>query len=234
MAGLRLLLGGALLIALGISPKSAEAQTYRYELGVSLLSNYYLGDLGRQGLFAPQRPGIAIDLRRNVGLRWTLTSQLALRGLHGDARYASTTFPGGVTTESFSRLITDLSAGAEFHFFPYSEGERYLGTRSWTPYLGAGLTLGAGQSAGTLQLIPSLYVSLGAKLRLSSRWALHAGWTLRRTATDALEGLSPATRQLTNPYQLSATARWKGADSYSSWAIGISYSLSRRELYPCK
>lgn len=228
-----LLLLGSLLLALG-ARASAEAQTYRYELGGSVQSSYYIGDLGRRGVIAPQSLGLALELRRNVSLRWALVGELALRGLRGSARYAETSFPSGVSTRSFSRQLVDLSAGGEFHFFPYSEGERYLGTRSWTPFVGAGLGLASGSSAGKVQVFPSILLRLGAKVRLSPRWALHAGWTLRRTSSDGLEGLSTEARQLRDPFGLDQGKGWKGKDSYGYWSIGLSYSLSPIGRYLCK
>lgn len=222
-----------LLLLLG-SGGRGQAQSYHYELGLSLLSNYYLGDLGRQGLFAPQSPGLALDLRRNISLRWALSGQLAYRRLRGSERYAATDLPPSITTKRFTRSLIDLTAGGEFHFFPYSDGERYLRTRSWTPYLGAGLSLGASTAGKHLQLIPSLYLSVGAKVRLSSRWSIYGSWSLRRTTTDALEGKAPPASQLSNPYQLSSATGWKSKDSYGTWSVGFSYSLSPRVLYPCK
>lgn len=231
----RLSLAPLLAIAcFGLTLEQATGQTYRYEVGGAIQSSYYLGDLGRKGVIAPQRLGLALELRRNINLRWTLASELALRGLRGSYRYAATSYPDVVTTRSFSRYLLDLSAGGEFHFFPYSEGERYLGTRSWTPVLGAGLSLASGMSDRHLQVIPALYLRLGVKLLLAPRWTMHAGWTLRRTSTDHLEGLGKEERQLSQPLGLTGSSGWKGNDSYGVWSIGISYSLSPRQSLLCK
>lgn len=228
----KLLLSAVLLLSSCLGLLRAEAQEYRYELGISLASNYYIGDLGRQGIIAPQSPGIALELRRVLSLRWALSSELALRGLRGSGSFASNAFPQGDRTMSFSRMLTDLALGGEFHFFPYSDKERYLGTRSWTPYLGAGLGLAGGSSDSKLQLIPGVYARLGLKCRLSSRWGLSASWSLRRTFTDHLEGLGPAA-WMANPFGLNQRGSIKNADSYGYWSIGLHYSLAPRQRYSC-
>ena len=70
-------------------------------------------------------------------------------------------------------------------FFPYSARERYLGTRSWTPFLGVGLGLAGGMSDHRLQLLPGVYARLGLKLRLGTRWGLTAsGRYAARSPTD--------------------------------------------------
>ena len=152
----QLLLSATLLLSSCLGLLRAEAQEYRYEFGASLASNYYIGDLGRQGIIAPQSLGIALELRRALSLRWTLSSELALRGLRGSGTFASNTYPSDGRTLSFSRTLTDIALGGEFHFFPYSDRERYLGTRSWTPFIGAGLGLAGGESDSKLQLIPGV------------------------------------------------------------------------------
>ena len=156
---------------------SLGAQDYRYELGGSISSNYYLGDIGRKGVIAPQSLGIALELHRPLSLRWTLMSQLALRGLRGQADYAANAFPQGVeVSRSFQRTLVDLSFGGAFHFFPYGEEARYLGTRSWTPFVGGGVGLAGGVSAHRLQLFPGVYLSAGLKCRLSDRWRTPSPW----------------------------------------------------------
>ena len=72
----QLLLSATLLLSSYLGLQRAEAQEYRYEFGDSLASNYYIGDLGRQGIIAPQSLGIALELRRVLSLRWTLSSEL--------------------------------------------------------------------------------------------------------------------------------------------------------------
>lgn len=228
----QLLLSATLLLCSYLGLQRAEAQEYRYEFGASLASNYYIGDLGRQGIIAPQSLGIALELRRVLSLRWTLSSELALRGLRGSGTFASNTYPSDGRTLSFSRTLTDIALGGEFHFFPYSDREHYLGTRSWTPFIGAGLGLAGGVSDSKLQLIPGVYARLGMKYRLSPRWALSASWTLRRTFTDHLEGLGPAS-WMANPFGLDQRGSIKHHDSYGYWSIGLHYSLAPRQRYSC-
>jgi hypothetical protein len=224
---------GLVLLLVGLTAR-LTAQDYRYELGGSVSSSYYLGDIGRRGLIAPQALGIALELRRPVSLRWALMGELALRGLRGKADYAADAFPSSaVGSREFHRTLLDLALGGEFNFFPYSARERYLGTRSWTPFLGVGLGLAGGMSDHRLQLLPGVYARLGLKLRLSTRWGLTASWLLRRTFSDRLEGLEPSVSWMADPFGLDGGRSLKGHDSYGYWSVGVHYSLSPQRRYSC-
>ena len=50
---MRCSLGCLLLMLAGVM--SLGAQDYRYELGGSISSNYYLGDIGRKGVIADRK-----------------------------------------------------------------------------------------------------------------------------------------------------------------------------------
>ena len=60
----------------------AEAQEYRYELGLGVGTAYYVGDLS-PNLWGRQAPSIAVSLRRLLDLRWSLTTELGYRRLEG-------------------------------------------------------------------------------------------------------------------------------------------------------
>ena len=152
------------LLALGLigSPEGLSAQEYKYEIGVALGSAYYVGELGDRGAFGRQGASLALTLRHPLGLRWAWTSQLGYRRLRGALSPTSRAFPS-IGDRAFSRGIIDLSLGGEYHFFAYSDGQRYLGTRSWTPYLGAGLGLVLGRGYPRPLVAPSVYLTLGVK-----------------------------------------------------------------------
>ena len=229
---MRCSLGCLLLMLAGVM--SLGAQDYRYELGGSFSSNYYLGDIGRKGVIAPQSLGIALELHRPLSLRWTLMSQLALRGLRGQADYAANAFPQGAkVSRSFQRTLVDVAFGGAFHFFPYGEDARYLGTRSWTPFVGGGVGLAGGVSAHRLQLFPGVYLSAGLKCWLSDRWGLSASWSIRRTFADDLEGLEPSQRWMANPFSVDGGRSIKGHDSYATWSVGVHYRLAPQRKYSC-
>ena len=50
---------GLVLLLVGLAAR-LTAQDYRYELGGSVSSSYYLGDIGRRGLIAPQALACAV------------------------------------------------------------------------------------------------------------------------------------------------------------------------------
>ena len=75
------------LLALGLTGgfESLCAQEYKYEVGVALGSAYYVGEIGDRGAFGRQGASLALTLRRPLGLRWALASQLGYRRLRGES-----------------------------------------------------------------------------------------------------------------------------------------------------
>ena len=181
---------GLVLLLVGLTAR-LTAQDYRYELGGSVSSSYYLGDIGRRGLIAPQALGIALELRCPVSLRWALMGELALRGLRGKTDYAADAFPSSAEgSREFHRTLLDLALGGEFNFFPTAHASATSAHALGRPSSGQVLGLAGGMSDHRLQLLPGVYARLGLKLRLSPRWGLTASWSLRRTFSDRLEGSS--------------------------------------------
>ena len=208
----------------------AEAQEYRYELGLGVGAAYYVGDVS-PNLWGRQAPSIAISLRHLLDLRWSLTTELGYRRLEGRVAREHT-FPTG-RTQKFSRGLWDLAFGGEFNFFPYSDKYRYLLTRSWTPYLGLGVGLALGKGSPTLLFTPSLYGVLGVKYKLSSRVGLSLSWVHRRTFTDRLEITSAEEEWMADPLRLNRTGNMKGHDSYGYWSLGVNISLSQSPQRGC-
>ncbi len=221
------------LLALGLigSPEGLSAQEYKYEIGVALGSAYYVGELGDRGAFGRQGASLALTLRHPLGLRWVWASQLGYRRLRGALSPTSRAFPT-IGDRAFSRGIIDLSLGGEYHFFAYSDGQRYLGTRSWTPYLGAGLGLVLGRGYPRPLVAPSVYLTLGVKYRLTHRLDLTASWTHHRSGTDRLEVTGAGSAWMANPHGW-GDASLKGHDSYGYWSLGISWRVGRTSGEGC-
>lgn len=219
----------ALLLTTLLSGR-ASAQEYRYELGASVGTTYYLGTLGMRGLNAPQRLSLALDLQRPLSLHWSWWGEMRLVQLSGNSSgWLGERMPD--LPERFSRSLFALTAGGEYSFFAYSDKERYLGTRSWSPYVrgSLGVVTGFPGEARSWLIAPEVSVGVGAKVRLTPRLALSAGWEMHRIFSSRVEDVP----RLESPLGLGESTTLKQHDSYGVWRIGFSWGLSPRSRYGC-
>ncbi|MDO4692889.1 MAG: DUF6089 family protein [Porphyromonadaceae bacterium] len=208
-----------------------SAQEYLYELGGRLGVSHYMGDAARRGFIAPYASALSLLGRRNINFRWAWVAELGYRGLRGDTRYADNVFPEGHTAR-FSAHLVNLRLGSEFNFLPLSDKYRYLGTSSFSPYVGAGI--GGSLVWRDRVAVPTLgvYLAVGAKYKLNARLSLGAEWQWQYTWSDRLDALNPEQTWLSNPYGLNAS--WvKGRDAFAVFSLGLTYQLRQRKQGQC-
>lgn len=216
---------------LSIPTQRLFAQEYVYELGGRLGSSYYMGDAARRAFVTSYASALSLIGRYNSNFRWAWTTELGYRGLSGDTRYADNVFPEGRTAR-FSSYLLNLRLGGEFNFYPLSDKFRYLGTRSFSPYIGAGLAGSLAWSQSRVIPTPSVYCALGVKYRLSARLSLEAEWQWQHTWSDGLDALQAGRTWLSDPYRLNAS--WiKNRDAFAVLSLGLTYQLKRRKQGQC-
>jgi hypothetical protein len=192
------------LLFLLASPAALQAQ--EFEVGLTAGGAYYLGDLNPGTHF--KNLGIAYGLlaRYNITDRWTLR----LTGIRGDIKGNSQNSSYMPTRNlSFESPVTDISATAEFNFFPYFTGSRRNGITPFL-YVGVGVMffkpasggqelqpLGTeGQNEGYDGRKPykltqfNIPFGLGGKLSLSQRFWLTVYWEMHKLFTDYLDDVS--------------------------------------------
>lgn len=206
------------------------AQEYMYELGAELGVSYYSGDATRKSFLAPKDLAFGITGRYNVNFRWVLTAGLNYRGLRGDTMYADNVFPMGQTA-AFRTNTASIHVGGEFNWYALSDRYRYLGTRSWSPYVGGGIVLLGGWGSMQRVLTPGVYAALGVKYKLNSRLSATAQWLWQYHLSDRLDALGRSSF-LANPYGMNI-ASLKGGDALGAITLGLSYHLGRRNKGNC-
>ena len=102
------------------------------EVGLFGGGSYYLGDLNPGTHFLNTQVAYGVVARYNIDTRWAVKLGVTQGKMIGDASQTSF-LPDRELT--FSSPLTDISAVAEFNFFPYFTGSK----KNWiTPYVYAG------------------------------------------------------------------------------------------------
>jgi len=183
-------------------------EIYAQDIEVGLFGggSYYLGDLNPGKHFAGTQLAYGVLARYNVDDRWAVKLGVTRGKVKGDAANSSFLPERGLT---FSSSITDISAVAEFNFFPYYTGSK----RNWiSPYIYAGINLfffdpvangislkslgTEGQNIGYEGRKPYSGVSfgipfgIGAKFSVSRRIGIQVFWEMHKTFTDYLDDVS--------------------------------------------
>jgi hypothetical protein len=185
---------------------SAPLRGQEFDVGVYAGGSYYLGDLNPSVHFQGTQLAFGVLARYNIDDRWSVKVN-AYRGKVKGSSAKSNFLPD--RDLSFESPVTDISATAEFNFFPYFTGSR---KNFITPYIyaGVGVTLFNPKSSGVaLQPLGtegqnigyegrkpySLFAvnipfGLGVKLSVSKRIGLALFWEMHKTFTDYLDDVS--------------------------------------------
>ncbi len=165
-----------------------------------------------------------------VRYRFNPRHSVRLNGIYGTMKGNDLDFQDAYQQErgvSFNTSFVDLSAHFEFNFLPY---KIYYRKDKWSPYITGGigynLVLDSEVDApsGTTLInannsIKNLILSYGGgfKLTLSRRWAAGAEWTVKKTFSDAFDGLENPGPDLNTFFH--------NKDWYSLVGIFVTYKL---------
>ena len=176
------------------------------EVGLFGGGAYYLGDLNPGKHFMNTQLAYGVLGRYNVDPRWAVKLGVSRGTVKGDASQ-STFLPDRQL--NFSSYILDISAMAEFNFFPYFTGSK----RNWvTPYIFGGFSLfffnpvangyelknfgTEGQNIGYNGRKPystvgyGLPFGLGVKISLAKKLGLQVYWEMHKTFSDYIDDVS--------------------------------------------
>lgn len=217
----------ALALSLLAGADAARAQAvapsapYKFDLGVQLGMSGYIGEANGSNIF--KHPGFdgEVSFRYLPDTRWALRGVFSTFGLSGSTTDVANVLPDGAVYD-FTSTVYDLSARAEFNFFPYGIGESYKRLRRWTPYLTLGVGVAMASSGGNTAVAPTIPMGLGVKYKLSQRWNLGLEFTMTKAFSDKFDG--PALNDLNHI----KTAFYKNTDWYSRLTVGISYEFGKR------
>lgn len=220
-----------LSLFLGALSVGAEDLEYEMELGGSLGTSFYLGDVNSTP-FAHLSGMGGIVARRVFNPRMALKGNLSVAHLSGksDGYFipsdpnSGTAAGGEAVNVSFKRNVIDLGAQFEMNFWGYGMGHTYKNHSRITPYAlaGMGFTLAPGGAETALAL--NLPVGVGVKYKVRPRLNIGLEWTMRFTTSDALDAGSKEMSQLIHPYGIKSVGL-KNKDCYSFTMVFVTYDL---------
>jgi len=184
----------------------ARSQAQELEVGIVAGGCYYLGDLNPGKHFLNTKFAFGVLTRYDFDTRWSVKLSATRGEVAGNSEQTSY-LPGRNLT--FTSSVTDISAVAEFNFFPYFTGSK----RNWiTPYIFGGVSLfffepkadgntlrklgTEGQNIsydGRTPYSPvgfGLPFGLGVKFSLAQRLGMQVFWEIHKTFTDYLDDVS--------------------------------------------
>lgn len=189
---------GFLLLLVG----HVKAQdTYLAEIGVHGGPSYYLGD-ANSVLFKNSQLSYGLIYRQKINPR-----------LAAHLNWNHTTVAGN----GFNNQVNTLDLGGEFNFFSYERKEYLPFSKTFTPFVFAGVGGVLGDSIGTI----SLPFGLGFKMMIGDRLNLNVMWTHRLLFSDDLEGVD----KFNNPTKLNIFNN----DILSTLSIGITFNIWKKK-----
>ena len=171
---IRYAITGFLLLLAGLV--NAQEDTYFAEIGVHGGSSYYLGDANNV-LFKNAQLSYGLIYRQKFNprlaahLSWNSTI-VAGSGLIDDVNIP------------FNNRVNAFDLAGEFNFFSYERKEYLPFSKTFTPFIFAGVGGALGDSVATM----SLPFGVGFKMMLGDRLNLNIMWSNRLMFNDNLEG----------------------------------------------
>ena len=219
------LLGGIIALLFTTNTFKSLAQEYRYEVGTTLGTVYYMGDANKRKPFL--HPGISGGLlfRHNLNFHWALRADLLSGRIFGNTEESGDAFPFGEQIR-FQRTTFGSSVAAEFNFLPYSEKYGYKGTKPFTPYLfiGVGATYATGEKDVLGLHIP---YGIGCKYKWRNRVNIGVAFSVHQMLRDDLDVTEKGTTwSLDAPYGIKS-GLLKNRDRYTvtmffvTWEFGV-------------
>ena len=210
------------LIVVALMPLkvSSQEEVYKFDIGVQLGLDGYLGDVNESNMFS--NPGFAAgaSFRYLADARWAIRGVFNTYSLSGNSSKFDNIFPGEQTYE-FSSRAYDLGARLEFNFFGYGIGETYKHLRRWSPYVALGLGFTYSTCEGENAFAPNIPMAIGVKYKLKERWNLGIEFSMTKVFGDKVDG------ELRDLYQIKSSFL-KNTDWYSNLSISISYEFGKR------
>lgn len=209
------------LFASGRCHAQAVAATtpYKFDIGAAIGMSGYIGDASSNPFKHPGFEG-ELSFRYLPDTRWAIRGVLSTLGLKGNTAEMNNVLPDGQAF-SFTSQVYDLSARAEFNFFPYGIGETYKRLRRWTPYLVLGVGVAMSSSGGKTSVAPTLPMGMGIKFKASQRVNLGLEWTMTKAFGDHMDGEIADLNGIKTQF-------YRNTDWYQRISVGISFEFGKR------
>ncbi len=210
----------ALLSAAGVRADNLE---YRYEVGAMVGGSSYYGDANYHSVMKNLNVMGGIIGRYNINPRMAVKGNLAVAGISGNTADFNNRFPGGDV--DFRRMLFDLGAQFEWHFFAYGDGTGFNNSHRLSPYIFAGAGMTYAPKPADHVFTANIPVGVGLKYKIAKRLNLGCELSFRFSFSDRLDVTGKTAPILNDPYGVSSGAL-KNKDSYSFLSIFVTYDLS--------
>lgn len=208
---IRYAITGFLLLLTGLV--NAQEDTYFAEIGVHGGSSYYLGDANNV-LFKNAQLSYGLIYRQKFNPR------LAAHLSWNSATVAGKGSIDNVNNISFNNRVNAFDLAGEFNFFSYERKEYLPFSKTFTPFIFAGVGGALGNSVATM----SLPFGVGFKAMLGDRLNLNIMWSNRLMFNDNLEGKA----DFNDHAELNGTNIFNN-DMLSTLTVGITLNIWKKK-----
>ncbi len=190
----------------------------RTELGVTLGTSYYQGDISRSRLFYSPSMAYGVILKYNHSNHLTTS----IKGFYGKLSGSDSDFSdmeNQLRGASFSASLIDVSALIEFNFLQYtSSGYIKKNKHRFTPFIFIGI--GGNYIFGTSGFENPITIpfGIGIKYNIFERLTLGLEWSYRKTFNDQIDGVI-------NVQDVNNTPVIHNDDWYSFCGVFVTYKL---------
>lgn len=192
---------------------NAQEDTYFAEIGVHGGSSYYLGDANNV-LFKNAQLSYGLIYRQKFNPR------LAAHLSWNSATVAGKGSIDNVNNISFNNRVNAFDLAGEFNFFSYERKEYLPFSKTFTPFIFAGVGGALGNSVATM----SLPFGVGFKAMLGDRLNLNIMWSNRLMFNDNLEGKA----DFNDHAELNGTNIFNN-DMLSTLTVGITLNIWKKK-----
>jgi hypothetical protein len=187
---------------------------YKAEIGIEGGESYYLGEANSQPFS---------NMRTAYGgfFRYRLAQRLALR-----AELTSATVAGQGIKDN---LVYAGDICGEFNFFDLEKNQYKQFSKTFSPYIFAGVGMMTDVYKGQSLPEMSLPFGIGLKVKLGDRWNLNVQWSNRLLLADNLEGTTKPL--IPDPFNNSNSLNGSNIlnnDLLSTFTVGISFDIWKK------
>ena len=214
---IRYAITGFLLLGAGLM--NAQEDTYFAEIGVHGGSSYYLGDANNV-LFKNAQLSYGLIYRQKFNPR--LAAHLS---------WNSTAVAGKGIVDTLNNRVNAFDLAGEFNFFSYERKEYLPFSKTFTPFVFAGVGTVIGDSIETrlskknsLPFGVSIPFGVGFKMMIGDRLNLNVIWSSRMMFSDDLEGK----KVFNDPAKLNGTNIFNN-DMLSTLSVGITLNIWKKK-----
>lgn len=207
---IRYAITGFLLLGAGLV--NAQEDTYFAEIGVHGGSSYYLGDANNV-LFKNAQLSYGLIYRQKFNPRLAAHLSWNSTAVAGKGRVDNVNVP-------FNNRVNAFDLAGEFNFFSYERKEYLPFSKTFTPFIFAGVGGALGNSVATM----SLPFGVGFKMMLGDRLNLNIMWSNRLMFNDNLEGEA----DFNDHAELNGTNIFNN-DMLSTLSVGITLNIWKKK-----